>query len=422
MKKNIVPAIITISLISLIGVFISEVALQKDYEIKKSRFNSKVTEALLSIVDQLGNYNPGTSDSSMSIKDSYCCSAVENIGEIIPIQYFDSIVKSEFKKHSINIYYEYGIFCNNHNNMILGEFGKYKNNLLKSIHSLRLTCLWERESVSLGVYFPDENSYINDQSSYWLFSIIIFYIILTLSIATSIYYIIKERKLSILKNNFINNMAHEFKTPMSTIALTSELLFKPEIYESHDKISQYATIIHEENNKLIHNVDRILQIALLEKGKLKLNKENIDVHSVLNSVIKNFSVKLENINGKISTNYSATKYYINVDNLHFYNILNNLIDNSIKYCTAQPEIIISTKNNDKGLIINISDNGIGINNENQKHIFKQFFRVDTGNIQDIRGFGLGLFYVKTMIEEHNGTVKIQSEINKGSNFEIFLPF
>jgi two-component system phosphate regulon sensor histidine kinase PhoR len=306
--------------------------------------------------------------------------------------------------------------------MILGEFGKYKNNLLKSIHSLRLTCLWERESVSLGVYFPDENSYINDQSSYWLFSIIIFYIILTLSIATSIYYIIKERKLSILKNNFINNMAHEFKTPMSTISLTSELLFKPEIYESHDKISQYATIIHEENNKLIHNVDRILQIALLEKGKLKLNKENVDVHSVLDSVIKNFSVKLENINGKISTNYSATEYYINVDKLHFYNILSNLIDNSIKYCTTQPEIIISTKNNDKGLIINISDNGIGINNENQKHIFKQFFRVDTGNIQDIRGFGLGLFYVKTMIEEHNGTIRIQSEINKGSNFEIFLPF
>jgi two-component system phosphate regulon sensor histidine kinase PhoR len=232
----------------------------------------------------------------------------------------------------------------------------------------------------------------------------------------------RQKRLSELKTDFINNMTHELKTPIATISLASEALINFQNFENLDSIKRYNKIIHEENDRLKSHVERILNIALLEKSGFSINHEQLDLHKLLEKVIEQSQLRITRQDAHISFVKEAQRSLVVADGMHLINVFTNLIDNALKYTRQKPFISIKTSNTKIGISIFVTDNGIGMNQSQLKRIFEKFYRVPTGDVHDVKGFGLGLSYVKTIIELHGGYIKVTSELGKGSTFEIYLPF
>lgn len=224
-----------------------------------------------------------------------------------------------------------------------------------------------------------------------------------------------------MKTDFINNMTHELKTPIATISIASEMLKDNSISESKENRAKYAGIIFDENKRLYNHVEQVLQIARLEKGELQLNLEDRDVHEIIKTTTNRFQLILEELNGKFELNLNATSYIYKIDEMHFTAAINNLIDNAIKYNDKVPLIKINTFNTTTGIQIDIKDNGVGLSKDEQQKIFEKFYRVTKGNVHDTKGFGLGLSYVQSIIDKHEGKVWVESKPKEGSTFSIQIP-
>jgi two-component system phosphate regulon sensor histidine kinase PhoR len=273
----------------------------------------------------------------------------------------------------------------------------------------------------LSVYFPGQQKYLL-RSLFFILSVSgAFLIVIIFSLYYTISTIFKQKKLSEIKNDFISNMTHEFKTPISTISLACEMLSDKTIEKSPERIGNYVKMISDENKRLSLLVENILQTAILDKGEFKLKIQSIDIHTLIEQTIDNIKLQVENKEGEITTQLNATTPIINADRVHVTNIVFNLIDNALKYSNEKPKIIISTRNDESGIFISVQDNGIGISKENQKRIFDTMFRVHTGNIHTVKGFGLGLSYVKAVVEKHGGSVSVDSVPDQGSTFTVYLP-
>ena len=273
----------------------------------------------------------------------------------------------------------------------------------------------------LIVYFPTQNRDVFRQMRPLLITSTVVIMILIFSF----YYImlnnIKQKKLSVIKNDFISNMTHEFKTPISTISLASEMLGDATIAQTPEKQQRYLQMIRDENKRLSVLVESILQTSILDKGEFKLKLSEVDVHDIINSAINNTHLLINQRKGAVHTYLKAQKFKLQADRVHLTNIIFNLIDNAIKYSKDAPDISISTFNTAEGIMIQVKDNGIGISKENQRKIFDKFYRVPTGNVHNVKGFGLGLSYVLAVVLKHHGTISVNSEVGKGSTFNVHLP-
>lgn len=346
-----------------------------------------------------------------------------NVKERLTSCELDTIISKELQNRGIGLKYDYCVMNNDSNKMLLCSCSDKKaSDFTKSKFKTQLfpNDIFSKPNF-LVISFPGSISYV--LSSMWLmlagsslFTLIILFVFMY-----TIQVIIRQKKLSDIKSDFINNMTHEFKTPIATISLAADSLKNPKVIADREKMDYFTRIIREENKRMNAQVEHVLQMAQIEKGELTLRKEELNVHEVIQQAVDLIRIQAESREGTLRAELNATLPVVKADALHVSNVIFNLLDNANKYSPDKPDITISTSDVPNGILIKVKDKGMGMTRETQKKIFEKFYRVPTGNIHNIKGFGLGLSYVKAIIEQHSGWINVQSESGKGSTFEIFIP-
>lgn len=277
------------------------------------------------------------------------------------------------------------------------------------------------KSDYLAVYFPDSQAYAIRSLWMMLAFSALFTLIMVATFGTTIHIIFRQKKLSDMKNDFINNMTHEFKTPIATISLATDAISNPKVYAQPEKVQYYTGIIRQENKRMNAQVENVLQIARLEKEDYEMNLARTDLHALVRKAVESVYLQVAERQGTITSDLNATAPDIELDEVHFYNVICNLLDNANKYSPDRPAIRIQTYDTAGGILLAVEDKGMGMTRDTQLRVFDKFYRVPTGNLHNVKGFGLGLSYVKAIVKAHNGTIKLQSELGKGSRFEVFIP-
>ena len=405
--------------LSIVGITMTQIYwVRRAFDLRENQFNHDVNTALSNVARQIFQINKTPSPSNTPVEQISTNYFVVNISGPIDAGLLEFLLITEFEKNNVTAGFEYGIYDCIDKCMVGGNSISPKK--VKMEAQTPTLPAMNNDGYYFGVQFPGLKANLISQMGIWGFSsavmlIVIFFFVYTLFV------ILRQKRLSEIQKDFINNMTHEFKTPISTIAISSEVLRDPGIVHTPERLLNYATIIQNENNRLKQQVERVLQMARFEKEDIGLKKEILDVHDLIQEATKNISLSLEEKKGKIELHLKAISGKVFVDRLHFTNVFYNLLDNAIKYTNGAPEIHISTKSINSSICIEIKDNGVGVSEENQKKIFHRFYRVPTGNLHDIKGFGLGLNYVKSIVEAHKGKIFIESEPGKGSIFKLSIP-
>lgn len=340
----------------------------------------------------------------------------------IDINQLDSLIASELANRGIRTEYEFGVYNPAENKMPLQKSGRYPEKLLKEGFSFALfPSDIARNPSYLMIWFPNEKRFLITQLWQILTISLAFVLLIIFSFAYTVSTVLRQKKLSEMKNDFINNMTHEIKTPISTISLACQALSDKDIIKSEELYQNYIRVINEENQRLGRLTERILQSATLEKGEILLRKEVIDLHTIVKDAMDKIRLQVEKRGGRLVEELHAQNRLIEADKVHITNVIYNLLDNANKYTEKTPLITVRTENSFSGILLSVEDNGPGISKANQRKIFEKLYRIPTGNLHNVKGFGLGLSYVKMIVEQHGGKVTLESELNKGSKFTIFLP-
>jgi two-component system, OmpR family, phosphate regulon sensor histidine kinase PhoR len=424
MKYRNIKLFIIITSFSLGGLLITQLFwVRKAYLMSSQQFDHRVNLALNDVIADLqrslisrsqscGNMNDGD-----SVTNGKMC-----ILESVDTSYLRRLLGKYTDYHRLDSRFEFAILRTSDDSMVYTSNKEIEFAKSGEIHKACLSCLCQRDTYHLALVFPLKNRFLFLDLSVWFILSGMFLIIVILSFSYIVFSFIRQKKISEIRDDFMNNMTHEFKTPISTISLASEVLLNADPESSVGRISKYARIIYDENLRMRTQVERVLQMAVLDRGEFQLKRSDINIHDLLKQTIHNLC--LERFDKMVNVRYSfnAPIAVVKVDLLHMTNVISNLVENAIKYSTTEPELEIRTTNTNEGISIDFIDNGIGLSAESMKHVFDKFYRVPTGNKHNVKGFGLGLYYVKTVVEAHRGTVIVHSELNKGSRFTVFLPF
>jgi two-component system, OmpR family, phosphate regulon sensor histidine kinase PhoR len=413
--------VMTFALIGLMGIQIYWIRNAAD--VKEAIFRRSVNEAKESIVKKLER---------MERKKALEMNQFEgmlNFNRHLPYEIFitpaqlDSLISQELNIRGIDTRFEFGIYQQDSSVFKMEKSRDFRKELIEKSYA---SPLFQNDFFSspqyLLIYFPHEKEFLLTELWGMLLVSIILIIAIVYSFTYTITTIFRQKKLSEVKNDFINNMTHEFKTPISTISLACEALGDRDVRQSGEFTENYINMIREENKRLGMMAEKILQTAVIDKGQMKMNRERIDLHEVISEVVKNIRIQVEIKDGVILKNFMAANPVLEGDKVHLTNLVYNLLDNANKYSPKKPVIRISTENTSSGILLTIEDKGIGISKSEQKKIFEKLYRIPTGNIHEVRGFGLGLSYVKATVDEHKGKISLESEVNRGSTFKVFLPF
>ena len=403
---------------------------QKSDSLNLKEFSEQTNLALRNVLNVISNAIEDSSEHYGAIKQLNVNQFKVDIIQELDPYYLETLLKKALYNQNIHEDFTFGIYDCFTNQLTFSKLYKFTddslytlvNNNIIGLDSARLKL--KNDGHYFTVFFPNVQNKLPQNTVFlspWIYiSTIVFLVLIFFgfSLAT----IIKQKRLSEVITDFINNMTHELKTPIATISLSSEMIMRLETDDDVEKAKKYAGIIFKENKRLETQVERVLNISTLDTENTTLNKKSLDFHELLDEVKDTFDFNQLANGGKILIENNASVFTIQADPIHITNVVYNLLDNAVKYCTTKPFISITTKNERNYLVIEIKDNGIGIRKEDLKMIFDKFYRVSTGNIHDIKGFGLGLFYVKLIINEHNGSIDVKSKLGEGSTFTIKLPY
>lgn len=333
---------------------------------------------------------------------------------------FEKILMSNLTDRGIDLKYEYAIREDNISEVYNTENFKQKTDQYIYRTSLFGDNLHDKNTY-LYLYFPGQKKLIQSSLGVLGSSSMILTLIIVVIFILTLFVIYRQKRLSEIKNDFVNNMTHELKTPISTISLASQMLNDKSIALEKKNTENISRIIQTESKRLGYQVEKVLQMAVFDQGHLVLKKSEVDMHDLISTVVQNFKLQLENNKGQLSCELEAEELLVNGDKVHLTNVVSNLFDNAVKYSPELPHVEVRTFTEGNRFGFSIKDNGLGISKDNQKKIFDKFFRVSTGNVHDVQGFGLGLSYVKLIVEQHGGTIRCSSELGAGTQFDVLLP-
>ena len=355
--------------------------------------------------------------------------------ERIDLLALDKSLQEQLESHGIPSGYYYGVFSSKKGTFVIRD-GHYvyedinpkasdlmqKNYLFNTRYKVHLFPGDLESPGMLMIHFPAQARMV--WRSVWqpLLASIVFTGIILFSFAYTIQVIFRQKKISEMKTDFINNMTHEFKTPIATISLAADSLESPRVLGNPDRLHRFAEIIRQENRRMHGQVERVLQMARIDRQQMQLRLASVDMHQVIRQAVDHLNLQVESRGGQIQMMLDAPKHSVEGDANHLSNLVHNLLDNANKYSPTSPEITVVTRSLSHGIQIRIEDKGVGMARDEKKHIFDKFYRVPTGNLHDVKGFGLGLTYVKAVVESHHGGITVKSEPGKGSTFTIYLPF
>ena len=347
----------------------------------------------------------------------------ENMRSRLDTAQVANALTASLNNRGIKIPYRYAIIDNVKDSVLFSNDSNAVKNARTSNYT---TQLFPNDIIPgqnfLTVWFPQRPMLLFSAPDLHLYSSFIFILIVIICFAYTLLTLIKQKKLSDMKSDFINNMTHELKTPIATIAVATDALRDTAPAANETQINYYSGIIRQENERMNAQVERVLQLARLDKREMQLNKETVNLHELVNNAVLTFSMQVEKSNGELKEELAAERPVINADPLHISNVIHNLLDNAKKYSPEKPMIKVSTWNDPKGIFLSVSDNGIGMDKETLKKVFDKFYRASRGNIHDVKGFGIGLSYVKEIMELHGGSIRVESHTGEGSTFTIFLPY
>lgn len=437
MKKTlpIITILISLSLLGLIFfqvLWIKSARDAKDIQVEENIIRSmrdagerltSATGTLLNIPQKNDLLFPGEN----KIQLQYRLSVIQRYSK----EEINEIIRTEFNKNNLKHYpFEFAVVENSitGKQLLSDNFYKlYQDSANNQNHVIPLIppSGSDYENLSneelLNVIVPNQEKIIWTEMLWFIIGAILFTLIITTAFFITIRTLLKQKKLSEIKSDFINNMTHEFKTPLATISLAVDALKNEKVKESPEKTGYFTNIIKEENKRMNKQVETILQAALLDKQEVQLNLKKLSAHDMITSALNNITLQVEEKGGKLDVQFNADKDVILADEVHFTNLINNLLDNAVKYSKESLQIKLTTSNTSGNIRIKIEDNGIGMNKETLSRIFEKFYRAHTGNIHNVKGFGLGLSYVKTMVDAHHGYIKAESILGKGSTFIITIP-
>jgi len=423
MRNTIIRRVIVLGTISCLSLL----ALQtywviRAWDLQEQDFSRRVNQALLSAANELAQLNLFALPHQKLIQQVSTNYWVVNVNNVFEASDLEFYLGKAFEAQGLKEDYEYGIFDCSSDQMIRGKFVKYSTKKeSNTTSSAPMPKHYDQDFIYyFGVIFPNKSA--NILSSMWL--VIGFTALMLLTVAFfvySIFVILRQKQLSELQRDFINNMTHEFKTPISTINISTDVFLKNEKIQEDPRLHRYAGIIKEQVLRLNTQVEKVLQLAKIERDSIELNQENFDVAELIRSISPSLELKINDKNGQLILDFKASNTLISADKLHLTNILHNLVDNGVKYSKEKPEITIHLQNEGRDLLLSVQDNGIGIPKEDQKRVFDKFHRVSTGNVHNVKGFGLGLFYVKTMCKAHNWNLSLKSELGQGTSIGIRMP-
>lgn len=420
MNLKTIRWVIALGIIAIVTIILSQVFwIRKGLLINQSNFETAVTVTLEQIAAKIETSNHGQKLTNKPVVRISPHAYIVDIDEKIDLNQLDYYIKNEFSNPFHKVDFVYQVYESKHDEMVFEQRVSSNVENATIVYPTNLPKLTE-STYYFKINFPQRPIVNSVMIFVWATSIIALTIVIVF-FGYSLDVILRQKRLSEFQNSFINNLAHEFKTPISTIGIAAEVLIEPEIIDEPERLKSYAGIIKKENTRLTGQVSKILELAKLENDELVLNKEKFQLNELVAEIVTSFEVRLEESGGKLIVDSAAIVDTIDADKVHLQNVINTLLDNALKYNNKTPEITITTGRDDIGLFISIADNGIGIPKEFHRKIFEKFFRVPTGNIHNVKGYGLGLNYVKMIAKAHHWRLRLDSELNKGSIFTIIIP-
>ncbi len=422
MPNHLIRRLAILGGISIIGiVLIQGFTLYRNYDLENRQFDQTVRVALYQVAERLAISNQAFLPKKDLVQRKSANYYAVNINDIINANLLEEYLIQEFEERGVNTDFEYAVFDCQSSEMVYGNYCKL-GALEDTKSDPDALPTFDNLIYYFVVGFPSKKTYL--LSSIW--QQIIYSAITLLALVFLIYslwVILQQKRLSELQKDFINNMTHEFKTPISSINIAAQVIQKDEALRGDQRLQKYSQIIIDQNKRLNEQVEKVLNLARLEKDNFKLNKQSFDISEVLQSIVSAEHLKMKEKGvGQIQLEESTHQQFITGDKLHFTNVIYNIIDNAIKYCTLIPEVFIKTYLDGKNVAIEIKDNGIGIKSEHFDHLFKKFYRIPTGDVHDVKGFGLGLYYVQNICYAHGWDITVKSDIGKGSIFKITIPY
>ena len=422
--KKVFPLIILLITLSVLGIIFIQMSWIRDaIKLRQGQHQQDINYAVNQIKESLHRkYLVKTNNFAYMDEETRQFYLRDFTVQVLSEEEIREVIDQSLKKYNLKEPFEYSI-TNIFSSPIIGSRA-FKPEYIHDPNSIKVNLSHDKAAYyleTLHLYINEDKNYVLRNMGWMIGASILFTTIIISAFGLTVRTMFNQKKLSEIKSDFINNMTHELKTPLATISLAIDALTNEKVIHDSDKVRYYSSMIKDENKRMNKQVEKILQAARIEKQDIKLTLQELNAHDIIQKVADNLSLQIQEKQGKLDLVLAAPKHIIEADEVHFSNIVFNLLDNAIKYSKDHPAIVVETQTSTNYLTIKIRDNGIGMNRETQARIFEKFYRAHTGNIHNVKGFGLGLSYVKAMVDAHNGKIKVDSTLGKGSTFTISLP-